>query len=74
VYGTYDGQVIFHEPMIAHGWLQTRPAQFDTVMPIAQPAAFQNTGHYPTNYSVRYDATKEMYTISLNDLTLRQQD
>lgn len=74
IYGSYDGKVIFHEPMIAHNWLQSRPAQFDTVVPILQPAAFQKTAHYPTQYSVSYDAGKGVYTISLTGLIARQQE
>ncbi len=74
VYGSYDGKVIFHEPMIAHQWLQSRPAQFDTLMAIVQPAAFGQAAHYPTHYSVSYDAGKGVYTIALTGLILREQN
>ncbi len=72
VYGTYDGKVIFHEPMIAHAWLNTRPAAFDTVVSMAQPAAFAKAARYPNQYRVRYDAGTSLYIIELTDLTPRQ--
>jgi hypothetical protein len=70
VYGSYDGDVIFHEPMMAHDWLQTRP---DTVISIPQPQAFQKPGLFPQKYSVKYNSGKQEYRIILEDLVLRQE-
>lgn len=69
VYGSYDGKVIFHEPMMTQEWLLTKP---DTVMSISQPEKFATSAHYPSTYSVKYDAAKSLYTISLDNLQLRQ--
>jgi hypothetical protein len=70
IYGSYDGQVIFHEPMLSHSWLLTRP---DTVMNIPQPQAFHQTSLYPVRYSVEFDENKQQYIISLAELSAKQQ-
>lgn len=69
VYGTYDGEVIFHEPMIVRDWLLTEP---DTVMAIAQPQAFQRSSLYPAKYAVEFDESKQQYIISFLELSAKQ--
>ncbi len=70
IYGSYDGEVIFHEPMIAHSWLLTEP---DTVMTIPQPQAFQKSGLYPAKYSVQFDSSKQQYVIFFTELSEKQE-
>jgi hypothetical protein len=61
IYGAYEGELIFWEPMITLEYLQkTR----DTCLEIRQPRAFQQTGYYPTQYCVRQDG-KGGRTVSL---------
>lgn len=69
IYGSYDGEFIFYEPMITWDFLMEKgSSQF----PIGQPAAFQRTGYYyPTVYSINYDATKKEYTVLLEGMVLR---
>jgi hypothetical protein len=66
IYGFYDGQMAFLEPMIANSFLETKP---NTTAAIKQPSAYSKTGYYPTAYSVNY-ANGE-YSVSLNGLTFR---
>ena len=61
IYGTYEGEVIFLEPMITLDVLQkTR----DACLPVRQPRAFQRAGYYPTQYCVRQNERRER-TVSL---------
>ena len=68
LYGTYDGQIIFYEPMITKAYLETKP---DVTMPLKVPKRYARTGYYPTSYSIRYDAKRKEYTVALEGLTLR---
>ena len=61
IYGAYDGELIFWEPMITLDFLrETR----DSCMEIRQPNAFRQAGYYPTQYCVRQDG-KGQRTVSL---------
>jgi hypothetical protein len=61
IYGAYDGQLIFWEPMITLDFLrQTKAA----CMEIRQPPAFRRAGYYPTQYCVRQDREGQR-TVSL---------
>jgi hypothetical protein len=64
IYGSFNGKVIFHEPMITRAFLLSKP---DTVMNIRQPARFAKPGHYPTKYQVKFDAGKKQWRIILRD-------
>ena len=68
IFGAYDGQITFYEPMITLAYLQTRP---DLCVPIKQPQAWETEGYYPTSYCIRYLADGERYTVSLEDFVHR---
>ncbi|HET9504670.1 MAG TPA: DUF5602 domain-containing protein [Hymenobacter sp.] len=69
IYGTYDGRVTFLEPMFTKAMLTT---SVNFTAPIKQPQAYEVSGkYYPTNYTIRYDATAKEYVISLGDMILR---
>lgn len=65
IIGTYDEQVIFWEPMVTLQYLMTKP---NDVRAVRQPAAYQVSGYYPTNYSVTYLDSPGQFTISLDNL------
>lgn len=69
IYGSYNGEVIFYEPMITLEYLlKKQNEQF----PIKQPEAFQQEGlYYPTKYSIQYDPAKKVYLILLEGLVRR---
>ncbi len=69
IYGTYDGKVIFLEPMVSRAFLAARP---DDCRPIRTAAAYSTTGYYPTSYCVRYDLASATYRITLEGLQLQQ--
>lgn len=68
VYGSYDGQFIFIEPMISKAYLESHP---NTTAPVKQATKVAIAGYYPTNYTVAYDATAKEYRITLADLKKR---
>jgi hypothetical protein len=68
LYGSYNGQLIFGEPMITKDFLETKT---DVTEPIKLPAKYALHAYYPTKYSVRYDPVKREYTVALEGMTLR---
>lgn len=60
IYGSFNGKVVFHEPMITKAFLLTKP---DTLMNIKQPIGFAEPGHYPTKYQITYDSSKKQWRI-----------
>ena len=52
IYGAWDGELIFWEPMITLDFLQKTQ---DACIEIRQPKAFRQAGSYPTQYCVRQD-------------------
>ncbi|MDF1505126.1 DUF5602 domain-containing protein [Roseisolibacter sp. H3M3-2] len=68
IYGTWDGQVTFYEPMITRAHLLSRP---DAVTPIPSAAAVRQPGSYPTAYRVSYDAQAREYRVALSDLVAK---
>ena len=67
VYGSYNGQITYLEPMITLAFLESQPGE---CLPVKQPQAFKVAGYYPTRYCIRYDSGT--YTISLEGLKFRQ--
>jgi hypothetical protein len=61
IYGAYNGEVIFWEPMITLDFLQSTK---DACLPIKQPQDFRLAGYYPTQYCVRQDRRGQR-TVSL---------
>jgi hypothetical protein len=68
LYGSYNGQLIFGEPMITKAFLETKT---DVTEPIKLPAKYARHAYYPTKYSIRYDPIKREYTVALEGMTLR---
>lgn len=64
IYGSYDGEIVFMEPMITTAFLQSRTT---VTVPIATPVKFATSGDYPTSYTVRFDTDKQEYRIELRE-------
>jgi hypothetical protein len=69
IYGTYDGEITFYEPMITTAYLASKP---NTRTPVKVSRGVSRDGYYPDSYSVRYDAARQEYSIALEGLTLRR--
>ena len=65
IWGSYDGELIFWEPMVTRDYLLTKP---DEIINLRQPAAYQKDGYYATQYCVSYSARPKQYTIALLNL------
>jgi hypothetical protein len=68
LYGSYNGQLIFAEPMITKAFLETKT---NVTEDIKLPAKYAQHAYYPTKYSVRYDPITREYTVALEGMTLR---
>lgn len=69
VYGYYDGNLAFLEPMITRDFLLTKP-HFRAA--IRQPQVYPQPGYYPTGYKVRYRHLWDRYEVSLTDFVYRK--
>lgn len=69
IFGAYDGNVIFYEPMVAVDFIKTKPHKHFTVR---QPQKFVPAGYYPLEYCVRWNAETQQYEIALDDLTKQE--
>ena len=69
IYGTYDGALIFTEPMVSKAYLETKPSR--ALSPIKLPAQYSTPGYQATSYSVAYDAGTKEYLVALSGLVLR---
>jgi hypothetical protein len=68
LFGSYDGRIIYFEPMITKSFLESKQSVTEF---IKLPAKYAKPGYYPTRYSVKYDPKSKEYTVSLEDMKLR---
>ncbi|WP_440945724.1 DUF5602 domain-containing protein [Methanosarcina sp. T3] len=68
IYGFYDGEMVFVEPMATIDFLKTKP---ELTKPLKLPESYPTEAYYPTSYSIRYDKKMEIYTVALEGMTLR---
>lgn len=66
--GTYDGAVIFQEPMITREFILSRP---NVEIPLPVAAKVAPAGYYPSAYRITYDAQAKEHRIGLTNLTWR---
>lgn len=65
IWGSYQGEFIFWEPMITREYLMT---QTNEVFAIAQPTAYQKDGWYATDYRISYSENPSEYSVALINL------
>jgi hypothetical protein len=68
IYGFHNGKMVFLEPMITRDFLLTKT---NFAGAIKQPVAFPKPGFYPTHYSIKFNATTNTYTITLDQFVQR---
>jgi hypothetical protein len=66
--GSYDGDMIFWEPMLTLDYLDDK-GSFTAA--VAQPQKYARAGFYPTTYHIRWDGDAKVYLISLGGLQHR---
>jgi hypothetical protein len=64
LYGSYDGRVIFAEPMITKALIETKKNYRFEVGTAQQRTA----GHWPSSYTITWDERKQEYRIALTEL------
>jgi hypothetical protein len=69
IYGSYDGALIFSEPMVAISYLVTKPAA--VVTPLKLPAQYAARGYQPTSYTVGYDVATREYRVAISGFASR---
>jgi len=66
IQGTWNGQVIFLEPMITREYIMSKPNATRAV-PLAENPVV--AGYYPDGYRVSYDAQAKEYRVALTGMT-----
>jgi hypothetical protein len=67
IYGSLDGDIVFHEPMVTVELMKKKTFNHYA---IKQPTKF-GSGYYPNAYSVRYNDTDKQYEVVLHDFILK---
>ena len=65
IYGFYNRQQTFIEPMVSLAYLKSKPS-FSAQL--ARPASYTKPGAYPSAYRVEYDAAHKVYEVRLEAL------
>lgn len=71
IWGVYDGEITFQEPMITRDYLLQKHEEVCT--PYAAPQAMPEAGYYPTEYCIRYDERRDSHQISLESFEYFEQ-
>jgi hypothetical protein len=76
IYGSWDGQFIFDEPMITRAYMlakrdATDPAVRDELIPVSTAAHYSPAGYYPSAYRITYDAQAKEYRVALTQLGMK---
>jgi hypothetical protein len=76
LYGSWDGQFIFDEPMITRAYIlskktATDPAVIDEIIPVPTAQQYSPAGYYPSAYRISWDAQQKEYRIAVTQLSWR---
>jgi len=77
IYGTWDGQFIFDEPMITRAYIlekktATDPSVVDELVPVPTAQKYSPAGFYPSAYRITWDAQQKEYRIALTQLSWKE--
>ena len=67
LFGSWDGELIFTEPMITKAYLETRPSYYERI-PVPQ---YDQAGYRPSAYRVYFDEATREYRVALTDFVWR---
>jgi hypothetical protein len=76
IYGSWNGEFIFDEPMITRAYLMSKkdatdPAVRDEIIAVSTPAKYALSGFYPNAYRITYDSAAKEYRVALTQLVRR---
>jgi len=69
LYGSWDGRIVFAEPMVTKAFLESRTA---VRAPIGVAERYDPAGYYPAAYEIRWDEGAGEYRVSLTELAWRE--
>ena len=77
LYGSWDGQYIFDEPMITRAYIAAKkaasdPAVRDEIVPVSTAQRYSPAGYYPSAYRIAWDAQAKEYRVGMTQLAWRQ--
>ncbi len=74
IYGVWDDEVTFYEPMVTHDWYSglVDGSVEEGCHEIKQPDAWKESGWYPTEYCMRYRENRKELTTTLEAFEYRQ--
>lgn len=75
IYGSWDGQFIFDEPMITRAYIMSKktatdPALRDELIPVPTAPRYSPAGFYPAAYRITYDAQAKEYRVALTQFAM----
>ncbi len=68
IWGSYQGEFTFLEPMITRDFLLSLSGQPATTAPVKHPVVWQRDGWYPSHYRIEQSDRPSQYTIALTGL------
>jgi hypothetical protein len=76
IYGSWDGQFIFDEPMITRAYILAKhdaadPAVRDELIPVPTAARYAPAGFYPSAYRIAYDSAAKEYHVAVTQFAKR---
>ncbi len=72
IYGSYDGEFIFIEPMITKAYIESLKGTPGMSRAVPTATKVAKPGYYPAAYSIKYDSASAEYRIALDQLVQRQ--
>jgi hypothetical protein len=82
IFGSYNGEVNFWEPMITKQFfedvrsfvkdLESTEKSIEVTFAIKQPEKFLERGFYPRQYTIRYDAEAGEFSVSLDNFVFHR--
>lgn len=76
IYGSWDGQFVFDEPMITREYIAAKltgeASNRDELIEMPTPARREVAGYYPRAYRISYDPETKEYRVALTRLTWQQ--
>jgi hypothetical protein len=77
IMGSWDGKVVFHEPMITRDYILAKKTAMDStvrneVIEIPVAPRYSPAGYYPNAYRISWDPTAREYRVALTGLAWRE--
>jgi hypothetical protein len=68
IYGSWNGKLIFAEPMITKAMIESKQT---ITTPVGVAAKYSQPGRYPSSYTIRWNEVARQYEVALSGLVSR---